>query len=79
MSSSALAQVQSTPVKQTAAPPVTESPGNWKHPRLAEITRRQSRNTFSEKNIRHIVYNVAALVGLGLAQQVVLPIVPSWA
>jgi hypothetical protein len=25
------------------------------------------------------VYNAAALVGLGVAQQVVVPIVPSWA
>ncbi|KAK4105077.1 NPCC-domain-containing protein [Parathielavia hyrcaniae] len=69
----------STPVKQTAVTPVTDSPGNWKHPRLAEITLRQSQNTFSEKNIRQIVYNVAALVTLGLLQQVVLPFVPSWA
>ncbi|KAK4127636.1 NPCC-domain-containing protein [Parathielavia appendiculata] len=79
MSSSALASAQSTPVKQTATAPVTDSPGNWKHPRLAEITRRQSQNTFSEKNIRQIVYNAAALVGLGLLQQMVLPFVPSWA
>jgi nucleoporin POM34 len=79
MSSSALAQTR-TPVKQTTAgPPATDSPGNWKHPRLAEITRRQSQNTFSEKNIRQIVYNAGALVSIGLLRQVVLPAVPSWA
>ena len=80
MSSSALAQVKSTPVKQitTPVPAATESPGNWKHPRLAEITRRQSQNVFSEKNIRQIVYNAAALVSIGLVRQVVLPLVPLW-
>jgi nucleoporin POM34 len=80
MSSPALAQVNSTPVKQitTPVPAATESPGNWKHPRLAEITRRQNQNTFSEKNIRQIVYNAGALVSFGLIRQVVLPFVPAW-
>ncbi|KAK4149447.1 nuclear pore complex component-domain-containing protein [Chaetomidium leptoderma] len=68
-----------TPVRQTAStvPAGTESPGNWKHPRLAEITRRRSQNIFSEKHIRQIVYNAAALVSVGLLRQVVLPLVPS--
>lgn len=80
MSSSALAQVKSTPVKQTATPAAdTDSPGNWKHPRLAEITRRQSQNIFSEKNIRQIVYNAGALISVGLLREVVLPVLPSWA
>jgi nucleoporin POM34 len=78
MSSSTLTPVKSTPVKQTTAPAATDSPGNWKHPRLAEITRRQSQNVFSEKNIRKMVYNAVALVSLGLVRQVVLPFVPSW-
>ncbi|KAH6626424.1 nuclear pore complex component-domain-containing protein [Chaetomium sp. MPI-SDFR-AT-0129] len=76
---SALTQVKSTPAKQTAAAPVTESPGNWKHPRLAEITRRQSQNVFGEKNIRQIVYNVIALVIVGVARRLLLPNLPSWA
>lgn len=51
-----------TPVKQTAAAPVAkESPGNWRHPRLAEITQRQSKTVFSEKNAKQVAYNVAAL------------------
>ncbi|AEO56439.1 hypothetical protein MYCTH_2301399 [Thermothelomyces thermophilus ATCC 42464] len=79
MSSSALAQVQYTPVKQPTTPAATESPGNWKHPRLAEITRRQSRNVFTEKNVRQVVYNVVALVALGVLRQGVLPFVPAWA
>ncbi|EAQ86485.1 hypothetical protein CHGG_07738 [Chaetomium globosum CBS 148.51] len=79
MSSSIMTPVKATPVKQTTAPPaVSDSPGNWKHPRLAEITRRQSQNVFSEKNIRKMVYNAVALVGIGLVRQVVLPFVPSW-
>ncbi|KAL1836648.1 hypothetical protein VTJ49DRAFT_4823 [Mycothermus thermophilus] len=77
--SSSLTHIKSTPVKQTTPAAVTESPGNWKHPRLAEITRRQSKNTFSEKNARQIVYNVAALAVVGVVRQVVLPALPTWA
>lgn len=68
-----------TPVKQTTTPgrAVTDSPGNWKHPRLAEITRRQSKNVFSEKHIKQIVYNVGALAAIGVLRQVVLPHVPA--
>ncbi|KAK0719599.1 nuclear pore complex component-domain-containing protein [Lasiosphaeris hirsuta] len=67
MASSTLApagrRINLTPVKQTSitAAPVKESPGNWRHPRLAEITRRQSRTIFSEKNVKQVVYNIAAL------------------
>ncbi|KAL2269733.1 hypothetical protein VTJ83DRAFT_1917 [Remersonia thermophila] len=76
--SSSLTQIKSTPVKQTAPAAAADSPGNWKHPRLAEITRRQSKNTFSEKNARQIVYNVAAIAIVGIVRQVVLPALPSW-
>ena len=80
MSSLSQAQVASTPVRQitTAGPPTADSPGNWKHPRLAEIARRQSKNTFSERNIRQVVYNTAALVALGLVRQVLAPLIPAW-
>ena len=64
-----------TPVKQTP-PPVRESPGNWKHPRLAEITRRQSKTSFNEKNIMQIVYNVVAFAGVALLRKVLLPFWP---
>ncbi|KAK0635200.1 nuclear pore complex component-domain-containing protein [Bombardia bombarda] len=77
MSSSALTAV-STPVKQTqAAPPVTDSPGNWRHPRLAEITRRQSRTVFSEKNARQIAYNVAAIAIFEALRATIIPYWPS--
>ena len=61
MSSTALvaAKQASTPVKKS--PQITESPGNWKHPRLAEITRRQNATVFSESNVRTIAYNIGAL------------------
>ncbi|KAH6892207.1 nuclear pore complex component-domain-containing protein [Thelonectria olida] len=59
-------QVRSTPIK--SAPPVTDSPGTWRHPRLDEITRRRNATTFSEKNVRQIAYNVVALLGLWSAQ-----------
>lgn len=81
MSSSAIAvaPAKSTPIKQigTPASAIKESPGNWKHPRLAEITRRQNKTIFSEKNIRQIVYNVGALAAIGIVRQVVLPYLPA--
>ncbi|KAM0435254.1 hypothetical protein ACHAPT_003347 [Fusarium lateritium] len=59
-----------TPVKTTTigGPPVTDSPGTWRHPRLDEITRRRNATTFSEKNVRQIAYNVIALLGFWSAQ-----------
>nr|G0S7R3.2 RecName: Full=Nucleoporin POM34; AltName: Full=Nuclear pore protein POM34; AltName: Full=Pore membrane protein of 34 kDa [Thermochaetoides thermophila DSM 1495]AEL00694.1 Pom34p [Thermochaetoides thermophila] len=74
-----VAKAASTPVKQitSAVGPVKESPGNWKHPRLAEITRRQSRNIFGEKNVRQIVYNVAAIVLLEIFRVFASPSIPS--
>ncbi|KAH6686381.1 nuclear pore complex component [Plectosphaerella plurivora] len=62
-----------TPVKATPqkAPPVTDSPGTWRHPRLDEITRRRDATTFSEKNVRKIATNVSFLLALWLARAVV--------
>lgn len=53
--------VKATPVKEAA---VVDSPGTWRHPRLNEITQRRNATTFSEKNIRQIAYNLAALLVL---------------
>ncbi|KAK3325402.1 nuclear pore complex component-domain-containing protein [Apodospora peruviana] len=72
MASMAQNRSLSTPAKQTP-PPVRESPGNWRHPRLAEITRRQSKTTFGEKNIKQIAYNAAAFVFLVLVRRTLLP------
>lgn len=54
----------STPVKMALAPPalISDSPGTWRHPRLNEITRRRNATTFSEKNVRQIVYGVSGIV-----------------
>lgn len=67
-----------TPIKQIgrADASVKESPGNWKHPKLQEITRRQNKTTFSEKNVLQIAYNVAIMAGLHLLRQWVLPLTP---
>ncbi|KAK3374038.1 nuclear pore complex component-domain-containing protein [Lasiosphaeria ovina] len=67
------ARTLSTPVKQTPPPAVTESPGNWKHPRLTEITLRQSRTVFSEKNLRQIVYNALGLALVLLIRTFFIP------
>jgi hypothetical protein len=64
MSSSTLQKTLSTPTRGQQASPAQESPGNWRHPRLAEITRRQNATTFSEKNATKIAWNVASIVGI---------------
>lgn len=67
---STMTPVKSTP-QRAAAPPPTDSPGTWRHPRLDEITRRRDATTFSEKNVRRIARNVAFLLGLWLAAALV--------
>ncbi|KAI1084156.1 NPCC-domain-containing protein [Whalleya microplaca] len=66
MSSSTAQVALSTPKKTptTPATPVVDSPGNWKHPRLQEITRRQSKNNFTEKNIKHIAIDIAVFLAV---------------
>ncbi|KAI1762711.1 NPCC-domain-containing protein [Hypoxylon sp. FL1150] len=49
----------STPQRQPAATPVTDSPGTWRHPRMQEIIRRQEAATFTNKNVQLIALNVA--------------------
>jgi nucleoporin POM34 len=64
MASTTLQRGLSTPTKTAPAEPLQDSPGNWRHPRLAEITRRQQKTTFGERNINKIAYNVVALIAL---------------
>jgi len=59
-----------TPQRPITPAPVAESPGNWSHPRLREITRRRNATTFTDKNVRKIAYNIAALIGLWALQRV---------
>ncbi|KAK4159374.1 nuclear pore complex component-domain-containing protein [Cladorrhinum sp. PSN259] len=60
-----------TPIKQIAKadPSVKESPGNWQHPKLSEITRRQNKAVFSEKNVLQIAYNVVLMAVLHVLRQ----------
>ncbi|ROT39255.1 nuclear pore complex component [Sodiomyces alkalinus F11] len=59
-----------TPLKSTPknTPPVTDSPGTWRHPRLDEIARRRNATTFSDKNVRRIFWSVLAIVGIWAVQ-----------
>ncbi|KAK3997595.1 nuclear pore complex component-domain-containing protein [Cladorrhinum sp. PSN332] len=70
-----------TPVKQIARADasVRESPGNWKHPKLAEITRRQNKTVFSEKNVLQIFYNVGLIAILQVLREWLFNWVLSWA
>ncbi|KAJ5716508.1 hypothetical protein N7493_008419 [Penicillium malachiteum] len=49
---------------QAAAPFSVESgtPGKWRHPHLNEIVRRQNAATFSDKNLRKVIWNGGALI-----------------
>jgi len=48
----------STPRGQTAQPPVSTPPtGTWRHPRFDEIARRQNASTFSDRNVKKILWN----------------------
>lgn len=49
----------STP-KATPATP-SQEPGKWRHPRLDEIVRRQNAATFSDRNLKKLLWNGAAL------------------
>lgn len=49
-----------TPAKSTP-PHVTDSPGNWEHPRIKEITRRQNASVFTSHNVKTIIYNFASI------------------
>lgn len=75
-SSSSGAMSLTTPVKQIATPiklaaepnASTDSPGTWRHPRLNEITRRRNATTFSDKNVRQIVFGGIGIVTIWVLQ-----------
>ncbi|KAK7966648.1 nuclear pore complex component-domain-containing protein [Apiospora aurea] len=79
MSSTAL-QRPLTPTKASPAPP-QDSPGTWRHPRLEEISKRQNAAIFGEKNVKKVVYNVAALIAMfaiqGFVSQWFSPVPPT--
>ncbi|KAK3402998.1 nuclear pore complex component-domain-containing protein [Sordaria brevicollis] len=60
-----------TPARQVApAATVKASPGNWRHPRLAEIEKRRSRTVFGEGNVRQIAYNSLALFTIEIVRAI---------
>lgn len=62
------AAAKATPSKAAPVTPVvTDSPGNWRHPRMDEITRRRAATVFTEANLKTFVYNVVALALFYLA------------
>ncbi|KAI1772798.1 NPCC-domain-containing protein [Hypoxylon cercidicola] len=66
----------STPKKQSAATPVTDSPGTWRHPRMQEILRRQEAATFTDKNVRRIAVNLALLIAVVLVHGLLARVLP---
>ncbi|EPE05707.1 nuclear pore complex component [Ophiostoma piceae UAMH 11346] len=50
-----------TPSKAPSTPIATDSPGNWRHPRMEEITRRRATSVFTETNLKTLVYNGLAM------------------
>ncbi|KAI0095794.1 NPCC-domain-containing protein [Hypoxylon sp. NC0597] len=77
MFSSTAPTAVTTPQKSTpATPPVTESPGTWRHPRLPEIIRRQDATNFTEKNVKRIAINVFILLTCMLLHSVLSQYLP---
>lgn len=66
---SALTPSKTTPSRPSPIP-VAESPGNWSHPRIDEITRRQNATVFTGDHLKTILYNVAAIVILNFMQKI---------
>ncbi|KAI1214683.1 NPCC-domain-containing protein [Annulohypoxylon truncatum] len=66
-----------TPKKSTpATPPVTDSPGTWRHPRLPEIIRRQDATNFTEKNVKRIAINVLVFITIVFTHNMLSLMVP---
>ena len=63
----ATAIAPSTPKSQILqASLVTPSPGNWSHPKIDEIERRQNANTLGDAEVKRITWNGIALMLLWL-------------
>ena len=58
--------IPSTPANHlrtaTTSIPRSESPGQWRHPKLSELARRQKRNSFNNSNVWTIIANVVAVI-----------------
>lgn len=60
-----------SPITPTSSAPSTPQTGTWRHPRFDEITRRQNASTFSDRNIKRVLYNVGCLFALWLVEKFV--------
>ena len=64
--STAMVQASSRPstpsVKARIPVAIPPSPGNWRHPKLDEIVRRQNAATFGDRNLRNVVWNASVLL-----------------
>ncbi|KAF2436921.1 hypothetical protein EJ08DRAFT_7134 [Tothia fuscella] len=73
----------STPAAQTTIPPAAPTPptGTWRHPRAAEIARRQQAATFNSQKLWHAIYNAIFLcttfVVPGLIPKTLTPTLPA--
>jgi len=50
----------STPVAQTASS--VPQTGTWRHPKMDEIVRRQNAASFTDRNVRNILYNIGGII-----------------
>ena len=55
----------STPASQRPSP--APQPGSWTHPRFDEIARRQNAATFTDRNVRRIIYNAGSWIAVWAA------------
>ncbi len=51
-----------------ASAATTDSPSNWRHPRIDEINQRRAATVFDETNLMTVIYNSVAFVLLYLAR-----------
>jgi len=68
----------STPVAQTSTTPSTPQTGTWRHPRLDEIARRQNATSFTDRNVKKILYNIGCFVVLWLLEKLVRAHIPEY-
>ena len=63
-----------TPSQQASpALSVSSTPGQWRHPRMDEVVRRQNANSFDAGNMRIIVFHIALIAASFILPQYVLP------
>lgn len=64
-------QLPLTPTGKSGSAPSTPNTGTWKHPRFDEISKRQSKTTFTDRNIKQMLYNIGGLASLWVLEQFV--------